>query len=422
MKKLLAIILAVTFVICGCGKDEGSQETKEESNTNKTSESKEDIDGFFYPDYEKYNSYASENGLDGDLIYVEGKVISQTLLGESENKQLAINIEQEDKNRWFVSVPIKNTIDEIENETIRVFGTYLGFSDVMNLPALSPVIASEEKMQLGRIELLKDGEYSKIWGFEDLYDDNVTISDLYNEQPLHTETFGAVSCEIPKIFLENVSDNNDWKYYYYEDLMFSVNIVEFNEGTNNDFVNYRDGYISGVKGNLDNPETLSEDIVSINSRDAIFLKFEQNYNSEPYISNSVAFIYDGNYYNFAFVWQKYSGVDYSLDFQKFIDTIHFENEKESETIIKETEEIVEPKEPILLTSGKYIVGEDIPEGKYDVIGVERGNIYVSSNGGKTANELIATIEVGKNIYKNLRLRNGYEVEIVLGGSVELQPK
>ena len=181
MKKLLAIILAVTFVICGCGKNEGSQETKEESNTNKTSESKEDIDGFFYPDYEKYNSYASENGLDGDLIYVEGKVISQILLGEGENKQLAINIEQEDKNRWFVSVPIKNTIDEIENETIRVFGTYLGFSDVTNSPALMPVAIDEEKMKLGRIELLKDGEYSTIWGFEDIYNDNLMVSDSYDE-------------------------------------------------------------------------------------------------------------------------------------------------------------------------------------------------------------------------------------------------
>lgn len=422
MKKLLMIILISTFVIFGCGKDEENPKTEKETNINEISESKEDIDGFVYPDYEKYNSYASENGLDGDLIYVEGKVIGQTILGEDGDKELFINIEQEDKNRWCISVPTKNTIDEIENETIRVFGTYLGFSDVANLPGLSPVVTSEEKMQLGRIELLKDGEYSEVWGFEDLYNDNIMVSDLYNKELLHTETFGDVSCEIPKVFLENVRENNEWKYYYYEDLMFSVNIVEFSEGTNNDFVNYRDGYISGIKGNLDNPETLSEDIVSINSRDAIFLKFEQNYNSEPYISNSVAFIYDGNYYNFAFVWQKYSGVDYSLDFQEFIDTIHFENEKESETIIKETEEIVEPKEPILLTSGKYIVGEDIPEGKYDVIGVERGNIYVSSNGGKTANELIATIEVGENIYKNLRLRNGYEVEIVLGGSVELQPK
>lgn len=91
---------------------------------------------------------------------------------------------------------------------------------------------------------------------------------------------------------------------------------------------------------------------------------------------------------------------------------------------KQTEESTQSQtqEPIELSTGNYIVGEDIPAGKYDIIGVESGNVYVSSNGGESADILIETIEPGETVYANVRLKDGYAVEIVLGGKIQLQPK
>lgn len=79
-------------------------------------------------------------------------------------------------------------------------------------------------------------------------------------------------------------------------------------------------------------------------------------------------------------------------------------------------------ELIALSTGNYVVGEDIPAGKYDIIGVDSGNVYVSSNGGKSSNVLIESIVPGETVYKNLKLEDGYIVEIVLGGKVRLEPK
>lgn len=83
---------------------------------------------------------------------------------------------------------------------------------------------------------------------------------------------------------------------------------------------------------------------------------------------------------------------------------------------------IEPKEPIELSTGKYIVGEDIPSGKYDIIGISRGNIRVCSRGKDYGDILSEIIVAGEVVYANARLENGYTVELVSGGKVQLQPK
>mgnify|MGYP006964241288 CR=1 FL=1 len=122
----------------------------------------------------------------------------------------------------------------------------------------------------------------------------------------------------------------------------------------------------------------------------------------------------------------YSTIDSILIYGNVYAFIEFDDiqisDINSEESTADTNNISELSSPIDLSTGKYIVGEDIPSGKYDIIGIEKGNIYVSSNGGKSANELIESIEPEKSVYNNIRLENGYEVEIVLGGKVQLQPK
>lgn len=194
MKKIV-IFLICYLLLTGCGVDnweddprvkrereESAQQSKEieemlsrgsaeleaaEERVREAHEKEQAINGFLYAtcNYEKYNSYASENGLDGTLVYVDGKVLNQTLIGtESELPLLAIVIEQEDGNRWCVSIFSKNKIEEIQDENVRAFGTYQGFSDVMNLPSIG-VVDDDMKAELQAKN--ESGNYETIWSFNE---------------------------------------------------------------------------------------------------------------------------------------------------------------------------------------------------------------------------------------------------------------
>ena len=97
---------------------------------------------------------------------------------------------------------------------------------------------------------------------------------------------------------------------------------------------------------------------------------------------------------------------------------------ESNQALKESETLGEMQEtqPIDLSTGKYIIGEDIPAGKYDIVGIEQGNVHVCSPGtdyGDIVNEII---KPGEITYANVQLVDGCTVEVVLGGKIQLQPK
>ena len=94
MKKSVLLIL-LFVMLCGCGNTKVS-----------------DIDGFSKADYKKYNSYASENGLDGDQIYIEGTLLNCIAYDE---ETWVITVEEEDGNRWICQFP-DNPGEEIEIE------------------------------------------------------------------------------------------------------------------------------------------------------------------------------------------------------------------------------------------------------------------------------------------------------------------
>lgn len=136
----------------------------------KISEETSTIDGFLCANanYEKYNSYASENGLEGTLIYIEGKVINQTKFdSDSELPCLALVVEQEDGNRWCVQVFSDVEIDEIGDKKVRIYGTYMGFSDVMNLPGMVVYADDIDKLEKANIEIDENGTYKTIWSCYD---------------------------------------------------------------------------------------------------------------------------------------------------------------------------------------------------------------------------------------------------------------
>lgn len=171
MKRFTAILLAAVL-LGGCGQEGVSQEPKTELSLEQSEESTDEtkepeyIDGFEIAEYEKFNSYASENGLGDTLIYIEGKVLNQTKLGDdSDIPTLGLVVEQEDGNRWCVSVISGSEIEGITDKKVKIFGTYLGFSDVMNLPGLAVVVEDEKLMAKARIEVEENGEWVEAWNF-----------------------------------------------------------------------------------------------------------------------------------------------------------------------------------------------------------------------------------------------------------------
>ena len=128
------------------------------------------IDGFEKAEYEKFNSYASENGLEGTLIYIEGKVLNQTKIGDnSEIPMLGLVVEQNDGNRWCASIISDSEVEGITDKNVRIFGTYQGFSDVMNLPGLSVVVEDAELMDKARIEVVENENWVEVWNFYNNY-------------------------------------------------------------------------------------------------------------------------------------------------------------------------------------------------------------------------------------------------------------
>lgn len=176
MKKLLIVLMAASLLLVCCGVDDRYKENVNNDSSEETfskisseNDSVEYIDGFEVAEYDKFNSYAYENGLDGTMICIEGKVIAQTNI-HSDGQDipiLVIVVEQTDGNRWSVMVRSESGLDDIEERKIRVFGTYGGFSDLMNLPALFVLIDSgdPDEMKKMRIEMLEDEDYKEVWNY-----------------------------------------------------------------------------------------------------------------------------------------------------------------------------------------------------------------------------------------------------------------
>lgn len=101
--------------------------------------SADSVAAFHYAEYDKYNSYASVNGLGNDLIIIDATISEySSIQGVS-----YVIIEQDDGNKWIITTGyigeegiIDGTVySGLEGRKIKVFCVYQGFSDVVSLPA-----------------------------------------------------------------------------------------------------------------------------------------------------------------------------------------------------------------------------------------------------------------------------------------------
>lgn len=107
----------------------------------------------------------------------------------------------------------------------------------------------------------------------------------------------------------------------------------------------------------------------------------------------------------------------------YIDFIEYTKKSLSTTSSIKDNTTTEKGENITLTAGKYVVGEDIKQGKYDAVAkTGSGNFFV--DGSSSVNEILSAKNDGWGIakYSNLNLKSGDTVEITSNLSVELQAK
>ena len=217
-KRFIAFLLMMMFLLGGCGGEGRNSETdlkNEETDEEKikVTQMENTIEGFENAsiNYEKYNSYASENGLGDTLIYIEGKVLNQTRMGDhSEFPMLALVVEQKDGNRWCASITSDSEIEEIADKDVRIFGTYIGFSDVMNLPAISVATEGGNKYEKARVEIKEDDQYKTVWDFLEYtqgYENQKSDEDIQSADISDSSSneYGSMLIEYGNIFFEELS-------------------------------------------------------------------------------------------------------------------------------------------------------------------------------------------------------------------------
>ena len=137
MSGIIKFILAVMLLITasGCSRD-GS----------KTDETLKTVPSGFYKKYEKaefsrFNSYASENGLGGTRVWIEGSYDEVNIIDSDGFHIMHSTLTDTEGNKWLLVLDVeeansKDTFEKIINHKIMVTGAYDGYSDVFDMPAI----------------------------------------------------------------------------------------------------------------------------------------------------------------------------------------------------------------------------------------------------------------------------------------------
>lgn len=182
MKKFVFCILMCLMLI-GCGNNDTQNSSPigdEESITvEESSDTNESITGFEKADFDKYNSYASENGLGGKKIYIEGIVDEKVIIDDT----IAFVLKQNSEDKWIITVglfPIwsDEKIDEIMGKKIRVFGEYVGYSDKVKMPNIE-LFSENITDTTNHIEIIGNNKE----GFTFLASDKQIIDWYHNNAP-----------------------------------------------------------------------------------------------------------------------------------------------------------------------------------------------------------------------------------------------
>ena len=116
----------------------GNNDTSQ--NGNSTVDIDEFVTGFEKAEFDKYNSLASENGLGGAKIYIEGTLISTEILTASGTQSILGYIKDKTNNIWLIKmhvIPLVSSthFDSVIGKEVVVKVVYDGYSRVKEMPS-----------------------------------------------------------------------------------------------------------------------------------------------------------------------------------------------------------------------------------------------------------------------------------------------
>lgn len=98
-------------------------------------------DGYEVAEYQRFNSFASENGLGGTKVYINGKLDGTEMFSSSDGSMIIGTLRDDRDNRWLVELQLSILADETEyanliGKPIVMCGVYEGYSGVRQLPVI----------------------------------------------------------------------------------------------------------------------------------------------------------------------------------------------------------------------------------------------------------------------------------------------
>lgn len=336
-KRIILIVVGIVFFLTtiSCGKNYIT-EVEEIGTTEQIEDTFFDVPSGFTKEYEKadfdkYNSYASENGLAGTQIWVEGEMdaITTTIISnDGEEKIISSVITLDDGNKWLIGLDVDSAegtkkYSELKNHRVCICGKYQGYSDIYEMPTVF----------MSSLFDRTDGKLINTTIFyEEQTDQDEEVGEsgkpLTNEFDSNTnqeqECFG-VHFELPSTWIDR-NDDGDFIYFYPPDGMcmighYSLSITEneFNEEFVNDF-------LSGFSDGKTDYKLLclEKSKVKNDGRDAYNIKFSYTYDEQKLFTSVFMFTVSDGVWYILYTDYENSDVDRSQDFQKVIDSITFD--------------------------------------------------------------------------------------------------
>ncbi len=350
--KCTLIFILCTMLFAGCGSNPVME------------------DGFEQAAHEKYDSFASENGLDGTLIFVEGVITNI-------NDELEAFILSSEEGDWAVSYALagdayKERLAEIGGSLVKVYGVYTGKSELLNVPV---VVMTNEKSKIVDVEdgtiILDYWDYSEArlkgeWTAPDLAAEKV-IGDIAYLEPINWE------------YNEKTDGNSSYLYYYpYPEKSSGMLYVYVSE------LDSEVDYNAILEQMLtEEDELLEEQEVDVAGEDGYYARYTHLVDGVPYEVVSYLVNTETNYFVFMFSEINSISDDMGKFSEKFMENVLLTDSAKYklsriDRIQKENTEILyseyqyneEPKEKGFYFSAKGIVSEVSMDRSEDVIWFE----------------------------------------------------
>lgn len=145
MKKLI-LIFVVMMLLCSCSKKE-TEKVEVTENVEVVEEKEYEVPNSFkdncvFGEFDKFNSYASENGLAGTMIWLEGSYDKVEDIIVENQKGYITKFKDTDNHEWLLllDLDLYNSIDTFNSfldHPLIVIGSYQGYSEKYDMPSFN---------------------------------------------------------------------------------------------------------------------------------------------------------------------------------------------------------------------------------------------------------------------------------------------